>query len=277
MQTLSTRPAKEKKQEVLQQLHDGIKKLLESGDWSKFLKTQAKFHSYSANNCFLILASCPEATKVNGYKAWQKLNRQVRKGEKAIKILAPMRKKVETDDDEESKYIIRGFRTASVFDISQTEGEDLPVVDNQENRDARALLESLMELAQAKNIAVAFKLCRGRGFCQYDGGKPFLININPELSPLYRAKTMSHELAHAILHGTDDYQEHRGDKELEAESTAFVVMSHFGFDTSDYSFGYVAHWQRAMDKDVDGTLAQLTNSASAIHTASQEIIDFLEQ
>ena len=267
--------ALEKQQFVLEQLHDGIKNLLESGDWEKYLKTQAKFHSYSANNCFLILASNPDATKVAGYKAWQKLNRQVRKGEKGIKILAPMRRKVE-DDDGETKFIITGFRTASVFDISQTEGEDLAVVDSQENRDAKALLKSLMGLAQAKNITVTFKLCQGRGFCQYHGGKPVLININPEASPTHQAKTMSHELGHAILHSTDDYQAHRGDKELEAESTAYVVMSHFGFDTGDYSFGYVASWQKSAGKDLDGTLDQLSKSASAIHSASKEIIDFVE-
>ncbi len=274
--TKSKSAAQEKQQEVLEQLHDGIKNLLESGDWEKYLKTQAQFHSYSANNCFLILASYPDATKVNGYKAWQKLNRQVKKGEKAIKILAPMRRKIQ-DDNGEDKFIITGFRTASVFDVSQTEGEDLTVVDNQENRDAQTLLKSLMGLAQAKNIAVDFKLCPGRGFCQYHGGNPVLININPEASPTHQAKTMSHELGHAILHSTDDYQAHRGDKELEAESTAYVVMSHFGFDTSDYSFGYVASWQKAAGKDLEGTLDQLSKSASAIHAASKEIIDFLEK
>ncbi len=254
-----TKPAaKEKHSEVLEQLHNGIKNLLESGDWEKYLKTQAQFHSYSANNCFLIFAQCPDATKIAGYQAWKKLKRQVRKGEKSIKIFAPLRQKVETDDDE-SKYIIRGFRSVSVFDISQTDGEELPTVINRLDGDDEGLLGSLMGLAKEKDIKVTFEVDVANGFCKFNSNnKPYLININPDLSPKHQAKTMSHELAHAILHNPDEYREHRGDNELEAESTAYVVMSHFGFDTSDYSFGYVASWQKSAGKDLEGTLDQLT-------------------
>ncbi len=94
----------DKKQEALDKLTEGIKALLESGDWENYLKTQAKFHNYSASNCFLILTQCPEASQVAGYNTWKKLRRQVRKGEKAIQILAPLKRKVEDEETGESKY-----------------------------------------------------------------------------------------------------------------------------------------------------------------------------
>lgn len=266
----------DKKQEALDKLAEGIKALLESGDWENYLKTQAKFHNYSASNCFLILAQSPEASQVAGYNTWKKLKRQVRKGEKAIKILAPLRRKVE-DEEGETKYVVSGFRAVSVFDLSQTEGEELPDVCQKLEGDDAGLLKSLIKLAQTKEIEVTFNPCAGGGFCRYDDDdKPILININPANSTLHQSKTMSHELGHALLHKYSEYQEHRGDHELEAESVAFVVLSYLNLDTSGYSFGYVAHWQKAAGKDLEGTLAQLSKSAAAIHSASSTILEWLE-
>ncbi|MGK7879235.1 MAG: ArdC family protein [Crocosphaera sp.] len=115
--------------QAFQQLEEGLAELLESGDWQRYLKVQSQFHNYSFNNVMLILSQFPEAERVAGYQRWLELGRQVKKGSQSIKILAPLKRKVEEENDQgelEKKTGIFGFRTVSVFDISQTEGEDLP-------------------------------------------------------------------------------------------------------------------------------------------------------
>ncbi len=142
--------------------------------------------------------------------------------------------------------------------------------------DDAGLLQSLVELAKSRAIEVTFDPCSGGGFCRFNAeNKPILININPANSTLHQAKTITHELGHALLHNYSEYEEHRGDHELGAESVAFVVLSYLNLDTSGYSFGYISHWQKAAGKDLEGTLAQLNKSAAAIHSASSTIINWL--
>ncbi len=271
--------AQQKRQDALDRLTQGIKQLLDSGDWQKYLQTQAKFHHYSFNNCMLINMQRPDASQVAGFNAWKQLGRQVKKGEKGISILAPLVRSVEAQADDGSTAAIRtlsGFRTVSVFDIDQTEGEPLPQVCQRLQGDDQGLFDLLQAFATNKGIPVIIRAIAANGICRYSQSKPVEIAINADLPPLHKAKTLAHELAHALLHNPKEYGEHRGDMELEAESTAYVVLNHFGFDSASYSLGYVAHWQKAAGEDLEGTLEQLRASAQAIHQASQEVIDWVE-
>lgn len=271
--------AQQKRQEALDRLTQGIEQLLESGDWQKYLQTQARFHCYSFNNCCLIMTQRPDASQVAGFQTWKQMGRHVKKGERGIFILAPLVRSIEQPVDDGSNAAIRilsGFQTVSVFDIAQTEGEPLPEVAGRLQGDDQGLFSLLEAFATNKGIPVNITKIAANGICQYAHGKPVGIAINANLTPLHRAKTLAHELAHALLHNPQEYGEHRGDMELEAESTAYVVLNHFGFDSASYSLGYVAHWQRAAGEDLEGTLEQLRASAQAIHKASQEVIDWLE-
>lgn len=260
----------EKTQAALERLEAGIQELLDSGDWAKYLKLQSKFHRYSFHNTLLIMTQYPEASQVMGFKQWQKLGRQVKKGEKGIAIFAPCRYK-RKDEDGEEKHFLAGFRIAYVFDISQTEGEDLPQLCKGLQGDDAGLLERLMSYAQSQSIQVQIKpLLDCNGFCQFTEQKASLIAVSSDLALRHQAKTMAHELGHALLHGETDYRAHRPTCELEAESVAFVVLDYFGLDTSDYSFGYIARWK---DEDAIETLKR---SGQTIQKAAAQIITALE-
>ncbi len=262
-----------KLEESLTKLEQGIQNLLESGDWKKYLKTQSKFHNYSFRNILLILQQYPEASRIAGYNTWKKLSRNVRKGEKGIQILAPIRYK-KTDDENES-YILSGFKCVHVFDVGQTEGEELPSIETSIQGDDKGLIDLLVKFSENNGVPVYFQgALNAKGYCQFSEGKPVKIVVDDALSPAHRAKTLAHELAHSILHSKEQYEGHlsRSEAELEAESVAYIVMNHFDLDTSDYSFAYIADWQNGSD-----AIANLQKCGSRIQKAAQQIIDFLVQ
>ena len=238
--TASNRP------DLVEKLTEGIARLTTSDEWQRFLDYQSRFHSYSFGNVLLIAAQCHEATRVAGFRAWQRMNRFVRKGEKAIWILAPMvYKNAEPEGDDDR--VIRGFKYVPVFDISQTDGEELPVVTNRlSGDDPNGLFVQLITVAQSLGFCVEdADMERGvNGDCNY---KLKRIRVEVTNSPAQRVKTLAHEIAHAILH--ENYEDRRL-AELEAESTAYVVCQTLGLDSSDYSFGYVASWAGDGDKAV---------------------------
>jgi antirestriction protein ArdC len=259
----------DKTQAALERLESGIQELLDSGDWTRYLSLQAKLHRYSFRNTLLIMTQCPEATQVMGFRQWQKLGRQVKKGEKGIAIFAPCRYKRKEEDGEEQEFL-GGFKIAYVFDISQTEGEAIPQPCRGLQGDDAGLLERLVSYAQSQSIQVEVKpLLNCNGFCQFTEQKASLIAISSDLAFLHQAKTMAHELGHALLHGETDYLAHRPTCELEAESVAFIVLDYFGLDTSDYSFGYIARWQE------EDSIKTLKQSGQAIQKAAAQIIDAL--
>ncbi len=265
---------------AFQQLEVGLAELLESGDWQRYLKIQSQFYNYSFNNVLLILSQFPGASRVAGYQRWQELGRQVKKGSKSIKILAPLKRKVEKENDNgelETKTGIFGFRTVNVFDISQTEGEDLPEIASPLTGDDQGLIDRLTAFSHNNQVPVFFKglLGRANGCCRYDAisGQPIEIVVDPLLPKQHQAKTLSHEVAHSILHSRTQYNDHipRSQAELEAESVAFIVLHHFGIDSSDYSFPYVAGWQQGED-----ALENLRQSGMLIQKAANQIIDWIE-
>jgi antirestriction protein ArdC len=255
-------------------LEEGLTETLESGNWRDILLTQSRFRHYSFQNIVLIRIQRPNATRVAGYKAWQSLGRQVRKGEKAIEILAPVRRKREIDSGEgekETVYALAGFRSASVFDVSQTDGDDLPPIESPLKGGDSGTIDRLVAFSRENGVPVRFEGALGaNGYCRYRNGKPFEIVVDPLLSELHRAKTLAHEVAHSLMHADDDYRDHTKKSllELEAESVAFLVASAFGLDTSGYSFPYIACWQETED-----AIANLKASGERIRKTAALVID----
>ncbi|MDZ7578431.1 MAG: ArdC-like ssDNA-binding domain-containing protein [Candidatus Nanopelagicales bacterium] len=257
-----------RKDEVLTSLADGIAALAESDRWQEWLQAQSRFHHYSFNNVILIDRQDPEATRVAGFHAWKKLGRCVRKGERAIWILAPMTRKV-TDEDERpdtetgTRQLI-GFRPVPVFDLRQTDGEPLPAVCSKLQGDAPDIYSQLVAVAHSIGYTVEEDYLTGsvNGDCNY---AEHLIRIEARNAERQQVKTLAHELGHAMLHeGNED----RALGELEAESVAFIVMSALGVDSSDYSFGYVAGWSGGSDE----AIAAIKASGSRIQSAADQIL-----
>lgn len=258
--------------ELLEQLTTGISDLTDSEQWRRHLDVQGRFHRYSFGNVVLIAAQCPDASRVAGFRAWKKLGRSVRKGEKAIWILAPMVAREAEDSDGESgehRGTVRAFRYVAVFDISQTDGEELPGVCRRLLGDEPAqCFGRLTEVAGSVGYAVdVTELPDGvNGDCAFTRRR---IRVEGRNSPAQRVKTLVHELAHALLHeGLGD----RALAELEAESTSYVVCRVLGLDSGAYSFGYVASWAGGGDQAVAGIRA----SCGRIQQAAAVILGSFE-
>lgn len=263
-------PNSNRKDEVLAKLLDGITNLANSDKWQDWLKIQSRFHRYSFGNTLLIQLQCPAASRVAGFHAWRRLGRNVRKGEKAIWILAPVTHKVDSEDEEtRGKRAIVAFKPAAVFDIGQTDGEELPEVCNRlEGDDGTGLFEQLLPVAAHIGYTVEdaeFHDSRN-GDCTFDLHR---IRVASDRSPVQRAKTLAHELGHALLHERFD---NRAVTELEAESVAYIVCDAYGINSSEYSFGYVAGWAGGGDE----AIAAIKASAQRIQKAADTILTRLE-
>ena len=251
--------------ELLAQLSEGVARLTTSDEWQRYLRFQSAFHSYSFGNVLLIAAQRPTATRVAGFHAWRKLGRHVLKGEKAIWVLAPMVYKRDDADAADDDRVIRGFKYVPVFDVAQTDGENLPSVCTVlSGEDPAGLFLRLTGVAQALGFQVKLdELPDGlNGDCSHLEHR---IRVRSANSPAQRVKTLAHEIAHAILHETFT---NRGLAELEAESTAYVVCSALGLDTSDYSLGYVATWAGGGDE----AIAAIKASCDRIQKTAAQIL-----
>ncbi len=267
--------AQQKQTEAIAMLEQGIQNLATDDNWLQYLKTQSRFHSYSFRNVVMILSQCPDATRVAGYRAWQAMNRQVRKGEKGLLILAPIIRKVE-DDNGDTLKALTGFKTTSVFDISQTEGEDLPEICTALAGDDAGLFNALQGFAQSMGISVNCEAIQSRanGYCHFLQNNMIQIVVDAELPALQQAKTLAHELGHALMHSEQEYRTHsaKSQRELEAESLAFTVLHRFGLDSGNYSFAYVANWSGGTEE----AIAQLKESGRRIQDAAHQIIEGVE-
>lgn len=231
---------------ALELLHAGVMKLLESGTWRDALAFRAKFHGYSFNNVWLIYLQCPTATLVAGYKRWQDLGRQVRKGETSLAILAPIKRKLELDTGEEVVKVV-GFKTARVFDVSQTDGAPIPSLPRpallaEDSPLIQTTLVDLHAFANAQGFPIKHVPSLGGALGSFSLSTR-QITLCADLPPLQSVKTLVHELAHALMHAhTTPTERARHTLELEAESCAFLVCHALGLDTSRYSFAYLASW-----------------------------------
>ena len=257
--TTTVARSQEKRRELADKLEQGYSALLDSQNYKDYLAMAARFHHYSPGNVLAIMIARPDATRVAGFSKWRDMGRQVRKGEKGIRILAPITYKVQGDDDDEPTRAIAGFRIAHVFDISQTDGDELPEVPCAElSGDDAGLFSKLSMLAQAEHLAVTrdepVGVPDGALGC-YDGSR---IWIKSGLSPAQSAKTLAHELGH---HFGKHKSVCRDAGEIEAESVAYIVLGHHGIDASAYSFGYLASWadDSAQLRERLGYVLELTN------------------
>ena len=271
-----------KKEQVKKMIDSAVEDLaeeLESGGSRKlqrYLETMAKFHRYSYQNAILIQLQKPQATRVAGYRAWQKLGRQVQKGEKAIHIMAPIirRKKPEEkdageksgakrDDDEESeteKKLV-GFTTACVFDISQTEGKPLPEPAKVKGKPGQ-VLERLKDFARTRDIGIEypahFRVIQG-------ASKGGTVQIRPDLQPPEEFSTLAHELAHELLHTENpkDRKRNKTVEETEAEAVAHVVCHAAGLDVNTSSSDYICLYQGDTDT-LTASIKRIRKAASTM-------------
>ena len=272
---------KERIRELTEKLEEGVKAVFESDRYKEYLQCMSKFHNYSINNCLLIAAQYPAASAVSGYRSWQKnFGRQVKKGEKGIKILAPCKYKVETDEKDENgdpKLMeLTGFRVVTVFDLAQTEGKELPSIGADElTGDVKDYEKIFKALVSISPVPVRFEEIEGGAKGYYHDGEKH-IAIQSGMSEAQTIKTLLHEVSHATYHSRETMEEEtpidRRHKETEAESIAFCVGSALGIvDSSDYTFPYLASW--ASGKDTK----ELKDSLERIRSASDEMITRIER
>ena len=225
-----------------------------------YLDVQARFHRYSWCNSLLILSQSPSATQVAGYRTWQKIGRQVRKGECGIRIFAPCpwkRENKETGEAESGMF----FRAVSVFDVAQTDGDELPSVEVPDVQAAAdALLADLSRVTERRGIALRFAKIESGA---YGVSKKGAIDIDDTRTTGQQAKTLAHELAHEAMHWEDRGELTRAIAELEAESVAYVVCRHFGLDVAVRASRYIALWQGDA-KSLRGSLERIAKTARGI-------------
>ena len=255
------------------QLAQQVEALATSEAWQRFRTFATSFHTYSLNNVLLILAQRPDASRVAGFRQWQAKGRQVRKGEKGIKILGYSSKKITVEDDsgEETERKVARFPILTVFDIGQTDPiEGVDQVDDLtahvEGDDVAGIASKVTGWLTGQGWTVDLEPIAGaaNGYTTTDGSKRVVIDSG--LGPAQAAKSTLHEAAHVILHADEpiaEYVQHRGVKETEAESVAYVTAGMAGLDTSAYSIGYVAGWSKG---DVAMIRAAAENVMRAVHT-----------
>jgi len=290
----SEKPA-EKVKEITARLEQGVQAIFDSDRYKEFLTAMSKFHDYSLNNTILI--AMQGGNLVMGFRQWEKeFDRHVKKGEKGIKIFAPAPYKVKKLVDkidpetrkpmldregkvvkEETEITVPAFKVITVFDISQTEGKEFPdlsvkplLADVEQYEDFFAALE------KASPVPITFEQITN-GANGYFSLTDKRIAIKEGVSELQAVKTAIHEIAHAKLHDVDlnapPEEQNRVDRhtrEVEAESVAYTVCQHFGLDTSDYSFGYVAGWSSGKE------MTELKASLETIQATAKELITEIE-
>ena len=258
----------------------------------------SKFHNYSFNNTLLIAMQKPDASLIAGFTAWKnQFQRNVKKGEKGIKIIAPSPFKIKQETEkidpqtqkpvigrdgkpvtEEKEITIPAYKVVSVFDVSQTEGKELPdIAVDALTGDVEQYSDFFAALEKTSPVPIGFEKIEGgaHGYYHLEDKR---IALDEGMSELQTLKTAIHEIAHAKLHDIDlnapkDEQQPRVDRrtrEVEAESVAYTVCQHYGLDTSDYSFGYVAGWSSGRE------LAELKSSLETIRSAAADIINSID-
>ena len=294
----SEKPA-EKLKEITDRLEQGITELFESERYKEYLRVMSKFHNYSFNNTLLIAMQKPDASLVAGFSAWKNnFGRNVMKGQKGIKIIAPSPYKVKQEMKkidphtqqpiigkdgkpvtEEKEITIPAYKVVSVFDVSQTEGKELPDIAVDElTGDVERYRDFFATLEKTSPVPIGFEQIPGssHGYYHLEDKR---IAIQEGMSELQTLKTAIHEIAHAKLHDIDlnapeNEQQPRATRrtrEVEAESVAYTVCQHYGLDTSDYSFGYVAGWSSGRE------LSELKSSLETIRSAAAEIINSIDE
>lgn len=279
---------------ILKSLETGVENIFTGDKYAQYLQTMSKFHRYSFNNTLLIAMQRPDATLVTGYRNWQTMGRQVKKGEKGITILAPApikRKREQEILDQNNKPLLDGngkpkteevevviphFKPTTVFDISQTDGEPIETLAPEELTEAVADYDLFMKaITEVSPVPIRFDEIEGEAKGYYHSVDKEIV-IQKGMSDSQTIKTAIHETGHARLHDKDimekqGIEKDRLTKEVEAESVAYCVCSAFGVDTSEYSFPYIAGWSSNRD------MKELKASMDIIRKTAGEMIDELSE
>ena len=291
---------KKEMDEITGKLEKGVKDIFSSDKYKAYLDFCAKLPRYSVNNQILIMLQKPEATMCQSFTGWKEMNRHVLKGEKGIRILAPSPYKMEREQDkldkdgkaildkdgepvkEKVEVTVNAFKPVSTFDISQTEGDPVPtfgVSEIDQNVDGYTkLLEAIKEVVP---VPITFENIESgaKGYYHIEDNR---IAVQEGMSEAQTVKTILHEAAHQALHSkeamdTSSEKKTRNQKETEAESVAYVVCHHYGIDTSDYSFSYVAGWSEGKDvPELKASLNTIRQTASDMITKIDDKVRGLE-
>lgn len=271
--------------QITDKLEKGVKDVFQSDKYKQFLNVMAKFPRYSVNNTMLIMMQRPDAQLCQSFTGWKQMGRYVKKGEKGISILAPAPYKIEREQtklDEKGRPVfdadgepvkekvevtIRAFKVVKTFDLSQTDGKELPTIGPSELvGNIEGYPKLLQALQKISPVPVSFELIDGdaKGFYHLEDKK---IVVQDGMSEVQTIKTLLHEMAHEKLHDKDNVPEakdiSRNGKEVEAESVAYVVCQHYGINTSDYSFSYVAGWSEGKETpELKASLDKIRQTAS---------------
>lgn len=295
-------PPGDRLKEITDQLEKGLQDLFSSEKYADYLKTMSKFYGYSASNTLLIYMQRPDASRVAGYGDWQKnFHRHVKRGEHGMKILAPCPYKQQVEREKTgpdgktmtvTEEVTRAaFKPVTVFDVSQTEGEPLPTLGvNELTGDVEHYPDFFEALKQIAPFPVGFEAITSgaKGYCNYEEQR---IAIHEGMGEVQNVKTAIHEITHATLHNyyaekekevPPEQRKDQRTREVEAESVAYTVCQHYGIDTSDYSFGYIAGWSSDKQaKELKASLGTIRNTAAALITSIdekyQEIVKAKEQ
>ena len=277
--------------EITDKLEQGVADIFSSDRYKEMLNMIAKFPEYSANNSLLILLQKPDAQLCQSYTGWKSMDRYVKKGEKGIKILAPTPYTVQKeapkldgsgkqvlDKDgepvmETTEIKVTGFKVVNTFDVSQTEGKELPTIGVDElTGDVHNYGKMFQALVDTCPVPIAFEQIRG-GAKGYYHQVEERIAIQEGMSEVQTVKTAIHEMAHQKLHAQQkkDNMQTRNSKEVEAESVAYTVCQHYGIDTSDYSFSYVVGWSKGKETP------ELKASLETIRRTAAEMIHAIDE
>jgi len=263
--------------ERINKLSNLTEEAVASKEFKSWLRVYSKFHNYSIGNVLWLVSQAytrgVDPERFASFTTWKSISRNVRKGEKSFKVLAPVpvkykdSKDLNTNGEAKLKQFMR-FRVASTFELSQTEGEDIPSIDYRTEGEDFGLIDKLEAFAKSKNIDFAYvdekELGSAKG-CSRGGS----IQVLDSLTGASRAATFAHELGHELLHwanGAVPSDHERSTLEIEAEATSFIVLEHFGIDASKSSF-YLAAWK--------GSAVSIKQSLSSIRRSSKEILDFI--
>ncbi len=288
---------REEMRDLFTKIDEGVKEVFESENYKTYLSYMGKFTNYSAGNCILIMLQKPDASLVAAFGKWKEFGRTVNKGEKGIAILAPMTFKTkevkeqlvkdvrgnqiynpdgsEKKEKVETEHTDVGFKKVYVFDVSQTSGEPVPeyIHDLSEEIEDEQVEAILSAVSKATGLPVEYEDIKSCAKGYFDYGE-HRIAIQSGMSGAQTVKTAIHEAAHALLHDPDKKlptaNSTRSDKEVQAESVAYIVASRYGIDTSDYSFPYIASWSSGKPLD------QLNRFLNELHKASRTICNAID-
>lgn len=279
--------------EITAKLEQGVKDIFNSDRYKDYLRFCAKLPKYSVNNQILIMLQKPEATMCQSFLSWKNMGRSIKKGEKGIRILAPSPFKVQQEQNKIDEYgspildkdgnnikeivmiTINAFKPVSTFDISQTEGEPIPNIEVNELTSTIEGYETLLNsISEIVSVPITFEnISSGaKGYFSLADNR---IVIQEGMSEAQTLKTLIHESAHSILHSktaldSSAEKKSKNQKETEAESVAYIVCQHYGIDTSEYSFQYLATWSK--DKEV----SELKSSLDIIRETASSLIDKID-